>query len=369
MIMTQAQSIIRSLLEIKKTPSIMIWGAPGIGKSDITRQFANELGWSLIDLRLAQMSPVDLRGIPLPDHETGRARWYPPEELPDESRDGKNGILFLDELANASRDVQTAALQLVLERKLGRYELPNEWKIVAAGNRVSDRSGSYQMASSLANRFIHIPLYSELPALEMSKDTGVRISEEDFDKWKMWAYGAGIHEIIISFLNYTGGSSYLWRSTGQIAYATPRTWEFASDMLKIFGLGDLTYNVISGCIGSGIATEVLGFAKVREQMPDPDAILEGHPVSAEPLRPDVAYALCGALISRLKKLENEADKNLRSAKIDNFFAWFPNLQKEFRMLLMKDCGRARVIGMFCKSKGFEIWAKENKVTMSDLAAA
>ena len=157
-----------------KTP-LMIWGQPGIGKSDTVAQVAQQLGRPLIDIRLPLMEPTDMRGIPyLADIKTydkrgnlvrdeqgvpileKECRWSPPIDLPrDES---SKAIVFYDELSSATPSVQAATYQIVLNRRIGNYELPKDAAIVAAGNRVRDRGVAYNMPSALRNRFVHATL-------------------------------------------------------------------------------------------------------------------------------------------------------------------------------------------------------------------
>ena len=137
--------------------STMIWGPPGIGKSSIVAAAAEKAGIDFIDLRLSQLAPTDLRGLPVPVHpnkgeEYGISKWYPPEFLP---REGK-GILFLDELNMAPPVMQGVAQQLILDRKIGSYKVPQGWIILSAGNRKEDRASVFEMPSPLANRFIHL---------------------------------------------------------------------------------------------------------------------------------------------------------------------------------------------------------------------
>ena len=126
----RASDLTKSLkaLVVQKVPTFL-WGAPGIGKSSIVKQIADEKGLDFIDLRLALMDPTDLKGIPFYDKETHTALWAPPAFLP---REGE-GILFLDELNSAAPAVQSSAYQLILDRRIGEYELPDGWAIVAAG--------------------------------------------------------------------------------------------------------------------------------------------------------------------------------------------------------------------------------------------
>ena len=112
---------------------VMLWGAPGIGKSQIIRKIADDHGAKVIDIRLSQMEPSDLRGIPFKNGDL--VDWSIPSILPNEKRHGIQGVLFLDEITSAPPTVSAAAYQLILDRKLGEYEVPVGWVIFAAGNR------------------------------------------------------------------------------------------------------------------------------------------------------------------------------------------------------------------------------------------
>ena len=146
--------------------STMIWGPPGIGKSSIVAQTAEHHGLAFVDVRLSQLAPTDLRGLPVAEH--GVSRWYPPEFLP---RDGA-GILFLDELNLAPPAMQGMAQQLILDRRVGSYVVPEGWFIWAAGNRKEDRAAVFDMPAPLANRFLHLEV------------------EPDFESFKAYALDA-----------------------------------------------------------------------------------------------------------------------------------------------------------------------------------
>lgn len=132
---------------------VMLWGPPGVGKSQIIAQIGERHDIPVIDIRLSQMEPSDLRGIPFRDHD--QVEWAIPAMLPNTERHGNKGILFLDEITSAVPSVSAAAYQLILDRQLGEYKVPNGWAIFAAGNRQGDRGVTYTMPSPLANRFSH----------------------------------------------------------------------------------------------------------------------------------------------------------------------------------------------------------------------
>lgn len=327
---------------------VILWGPPGVGKSTMIRSIAEKKKVGLIDLRLSQMSPVDLRGIPVPNHDMRRTTWYPPAELPCPERDGEKGILFLDELINSPRDVQAAALQLVLDRRLGEYKVPDGWQIVAASNRVTDKAGAYQIISSLANRFVHIPVACSLPALSLDAE-GIDV---DFEQWKGWAFEHGVAEEVLAFLNYR--QNLIWKPTGQVAYPTPRMWaDYVSKIVKNIGLDQ---RAIAGCIGDGPAAEFIAFCRVKDEMPDPDDIMQGKDVPA-PSRPDVTYALCGALAVRVIKNRNRKSAPQVAQNIMNYLKKLPT---EFQVLLLKDIFSGKAGKHFISLPEFAKWSEKHK---------
>lgn len=325
---------------------MFLWGPPGIGKTSRVKRFAQEKGLPVIDLRLSQMSPVDLRGVPYPDKEKGYTVFYPPAELPRIERDGPEGILFLDEFPNAVRDIQAAALQ-ILDGRLGLWEKPPGWWIVLAGNRVSDRAGAYQILSSVANRLCHIPVGGDLPPLEM-EDPGY---DGHFDAWKIWALRAGIREEVISYLNYQ--PRHLYAVTKQVAYATPRSWEMVSRALN-YGVNE---TVIAGCVGTGVAGSFRAFLKVRQELPDPDKVLAGEKVDL-PVAPDALYAMLGALVHRAIRAEKTAEIGQKPLHFARVIKRFP---PEFQALGIGDLVKAKaqkfLASLFAAPEGLELAQK------------
>ena len=168
---------------IKAKQPVMLHGSPGVGKSQVVKQVADKLGIEMIDLRLSQLDPVDLRGVPSVDKtkvgktEVGKTNWNVPSFLPTEGK----GILFLDEINSAAQATQAAAYQLVLDRKLGDYELPDGWAMVAAGNRSTDRAIVNAMSTALKNRFTHL---------------NYEVNNEDWCEWAL------THNIAIEVLGF-----------------------------------------------------------------------------------------------------------------------------------------------------------------------
>ncbi|MGB9812465.1 MAG: ATP-binding protein [Thermovenabulum sp.] len=343
--MSQYKEIIKKLIKINLP--VMLWGPPGVGKSQMVKDAAKELGYSLVDMRLQEMSPVDLRGIPVEDKETGRAKWLPPYDLPMEERDGVRGVLFLDELPNADRDVQSVALRLILDRRIGTYELPKQWVPIAAGNRVQDRAGAYSLISSLANRLIHIPVYSSMPSLDIEiKDVEINVEE-----WRKWAYENDVAEEIVAFISYR--PKLLYTVTKQVAYPTPRMWgDYVNKVIKTIGYDR---EIISGCIGEGPAAEFMAYVKVKNELPDIEKILATGDGEV-PTRPDVTYMLVTSLISKIKDLKKQ------EKKLENAFKYIMKLQKEYQVMFVKDLVNAtKSVAELMKKDYMRQWMNENNI--------
>jgi len=260
---------------------VFLWSAPGIGKSALVAQASERLNMALIDIRAVLLDPVDLRGLP---HVNGdnRAHWCQPAFLPHDA--DSRGILFLDELAQAPPLVQSACLQLTLDRRIGEYVLPEGWSVIAASNRHSDRAGAHKLITPLLNRFAaHID---------------VDVSTED---WQAWAVVNGISPEIRSFINFRPAMLHVFRpDSGDRAFASPRSWHKMSTVLGTGLTDDLLPQVAAGCVGTGPAAEFMGFLRTYRDLPDIDEVLAAPDSTSVPTEPSVLYALCGALVERIR---------------------------------------------------------------------
>jgi hypothetical protein len=263
---------LQKLVEHRLMFSTMIWGPPGIGKSSIVAQTAQAHGLEMIDLRLSQLAPTDLRGLPVAEH--GVSRWYPPEFLPREGR----GILFLDELNLAPPAMQGMAQQLILDRKVGSYSIPDGWFIWAAGNRKEDRAAVFDMPAPLANRFIHLMV------------------EPHFESFKSYALEHGIQEYLLAFLSFRPGLLHKMDHQ-QPAWPSPRSWMVANDLYQ----ANLD---ISTVVGAAAAAEFASFVALYHQLPNIANILDGNGRDiAFPQEPSLRYAITVALTMRATSLQ------------------------------------------------------------------
>ena len=268
---------------IKMKRPIFLWGPPGIGKSDLVNQIGNDTNREVIDVRLALWEPTDIKGIPYFDSNAGTMTWAPPAELPTDPK--STAILFLDELNSAPPAVQAAAYQLILNRKVGTYVLPEGVDIVAAGNRDGDKGVTYRMPAPLANRFVH---------LEM---------KVDFDDWQDWATLNGIHPEVVGYVGYAKQDLYDYDpKSPSKSFATPRSWSFVSDLVsdEEIDTESLT-NLVSGAIGDGLAVKFMAHRKIASKLPKPDDILDGKVKDLEVKEVSAMYSLTVGLCYELKE--------------------------------------------------------------------
>ncbi len=304
---TEIKETVDKLVE-SKIP-VFIWGAPGIGKSSIVKQVADEQNLNFVDLRLSLLDPTDLKGIPFFDKDNLQAVWAKPNFLPKDPN--SKGILFLDEINSAPPSVQASAYQLVLDRKVGDYELPKGWSIVAAGNHESDRGVVYRMPPPLANRFVHLDM------------------EVDFEDWKKWAYKSGVDSSIIGFLQYDSEKIFIFDpSKNEKSFPTPRSWEYVDRVLKTSLSQKLLHITISGAVGKESATAYLAFRKVMNRLPDIELLLEAKEQEFSH-DAQLLFALIAGIVSHLKS-------NKSTKKIDNAIRLSLSLPPEFSVMLIKD---------------------------------
>ncbi len=307
----RASNLIKTLASLveQKVPTFL-WGAPGVGKSSIVKQIADVKSIGFIDLRLALMDPTDLKGIPFYDKDSHTALWAPPAFLP---KNG-SGILFLDELNSAAPSVQASAYQLILDRKVGEYKLPDGWAILAAGNREGDRGVTYKMPLPLANRFVHLQM------------------EVDIKDWKQWAYAKRIDNRVISYISYKNEHLFTFDAKSDSkSFATPRSWEYVDSILKANLSAELMLDVISGAVGKDVSVGFLSFIKVMDRLPDIDAILLSAKGEYSD-EVDVLYALSTGLVSGYMK-----DKT--DERLDNLLTYTLGLKSEFAVMIVQDLQR------------------------------
>jgi len=299
----------KSLLKAfsKKRP-LFLWGPPGIGKSELVAEIAAELGGHMIDLRLGQMEPTDIRGIPFYNKDSGKMDWAEPVDLPTKEFASQYPIvvLFLDEMNSAAPSVQAAAYQLILNRRVGKYFLPENVVLVAAGNRESDKGVTYRMPTPLANRFIHQEM------------------RVDFASYQEWAVNNNIHKDVVGYLTFAKQDLYDFDpKSASRAFATPRSWTFVSQILEDEdGDDDTIMNLIAGTVGEGLAVKFMAHRKVAGRMPKPEDILSGKEKDLNVKEVSAMYSLVISMCYELKAaIEKKVPDKQFHEMADHFFKY------------------------------------------------
>ncbi|WP_415716703.1 AAA family ATPase [Maridesulfovibrio sp.] len=309
---------------IKSQQPTFLWGPPGVGKSQIVAQVAKRHDLELIDLRAVLLDPVDLRGLPRIS-DTGEASWCPPSFLPTKGA----GILFLDELNAAPPLVQAACYQLVLDRKLGEYELPQGWTVIAAGNRESDKAVTHRMPSALANRFVHLDF------------------EVSVENWLDWASQNNIADELQAFIKFRPGLLHDFDpARNEKAFPSPRSWEFVSRIIKSGPSPEVEFELFKGTVGEGAAAEFTGFCKIYRKLPDPEFVLKSPDKVAIPEDPATIYALCESVGAK-----TSADT------AESVMVFASRLPAEFAVLLVRNA--VKKDRSIVASEGFQHWATAN----------
>src|SRR6056300_1460801 len=288
---------------MKKKRPIFLWGPPGIGKSEVVEQITNSLTNShLIDIRLSLWEPTDIKGIPYFDANDNIMAWAPPSELPSEefAKQFDHIVLFLDEMNSAAPSVQAAAYQLILNRRVGQYKLPDNVMIVAAGNRDADKGVTYRMPAPLANRFVHLEL------------------AVSFDDWFEWAVNNNIHKDVVGFLQFSKKDLYDFDpKSPSRSFATPRSWTFVYELIEDDLDENTTTDLVSGSVGERLAVKFMAHRKIASTMPNPTDILTGKVKEIQSQEISAMYSLTVSLCYELKEADNNGDKKF-DAKVNNF---------------------------------------------------
>lgn len=306
---------------VRTKKSLYIWGLPGVGKSQIVRDYASSHNISLIDIRTSLLDPIDLRG--LPKITKGEVVWYPPSFLP---RTGK-GILLLDELNLGSPATLSACYQLVLDRHLGEYILPEGWSIIATGNPTG--RGTTPLSVALKSRFVHATL------------------ETSITDWLEWAAVNKIHPEVLYYLQSHRESYYpVQPKEAPYSYPCPRTWETLSTMIRADNTVSTCLDIVAGVIGEVESLSFVQWVRSRDTLPTLHDIISNPGGCRIPITPDG--------ITEVIKMVSGA---VSTSNISSILSYGDRLSPEYRVKLVKDCCRCNPdIG---KTPEFLGWVSRN----------
>jgi len=293
----------------------MVWGAPGTGKTAMSKELAVDLfgdpsaaeKQNLKDhYRILTGNTVtidDLTGIPF--NNNGDMQWSKPGWIP--AAGSGSGLILIDEITDAPTSIQKGFYTIALEHRSKEHSIPSNWHIVMAGNRPEDKSGSKMLPSALITRCVHLGLYCDLPNFEPYLPEAAAV---DIGQWLQWAVTADIDSMIIAWLKTFTLSENIYRYQ-----LTPRTLEMVSKLIRAAGsdyLNKTLHACIIGTIGIVKAMELISFFNLFSQIPDIDTILHDPDTAAIPTDYGILNALCASLIY-IGDINN-ADSILRYAK-------------------------------------------------------
>lgn len=332
-------TLINNKISLSTFPSVMLWGAPGVGKSQGVRQLAKEIENKtnkkvvVTDVRLLLFNPVDLRGIPTSNADKTLAVWLKPKIFQmDESEEIVN-ILFLDEISAAPQSVQAAAYQITLDKTIGEHKLPENCIVIAAGNRVTDKSVAYTMPKALSNRLCHFTV------------------DIDFNSWRNWAIKNLVNEKVIGFLDCNKDLLSNFDSECEdFAFATPRSWEMVSNVLNNVDPNiENVFSIISGCVGENLAYLFKDWVNnINEKIPKVEEIFNSDYVGV-PFRPESLYALSESII---KYINTNAEK----IDIDKGVKYVNKMPVEFKNKIFNDLLKNRkLIKKLKNNYDFNFW--------------
>ena len=309
---TNCQLIIDNPELAATIPPILIHSSPGVGKSSIVRQVAQKLGIGFVDVRLAEMESVDIRGLPSVDKDKGVMKWNAPDFWPRDPN--SKGIIFLDEITSCDKSCQVAAYELILDRKIGDfYKVPDGWYIVSAGNLTTDRAVAVSMSSALSNRFMHVEL------------------DVDDQQWCKWAMMHDVHPSVIGCIQYRPMNLFnMEKENLERGWPSPRSWDRVSQMTKIYGDNEeLLRKIVYGLVGPAKGVEYIEFHRLNKNFDNIVDMMYGKAPIKIPEKNDQLYAMCSSLVYILWRGKDEADEKKR---LDGFFKILQKMRPEFIMM-------------------------------------
>lgn len=293
---------------------ILLWGKPGSGKTAVIEAAAQIIGADVLAEFAALADPTDPKGLPCASGDS--ARFVPMGNMKRAIDAQRLTVFDLEDLGQAPPSVQAAYMPLIFARRSGEHKISDHVCFLASTNSRADRAGVTGLLEPIKSRFSSI----------------IRL-ETDLDSWVNWAFGAGIETEVIAFLRFRPEVFHDFKPSLDMSNSPcPRTWAAVSRMLALSLPDDILPAAVTGAVGDAAATEFLAFLRMFKSLPNPDRILADPDTAEVPTRPDVLYALSGALAARVtphsaSRYYRYADRLIQSA------------HAEFGVLMHRDAAR------------------------------
>jgi len=252
----------------------MLHSAPGLGKSAIVEQVAEDLEIECRTIIFAQFDSGELGGFPVLSEDRKQYNRAKPFFMAFE-KDSK-GILFLDELPQSPISNQNIAAQLVNEGRIGEHKLPEGWTVVCAGNPMAARAGTNAMPSHLKDRLTHFDI------------------EPDTEAFLDYAFKKGFTPEVTGFLLHRPEYLSMFDANVNVS-PSPRSWERANTIVGLGLPADLELPTLAGQVGNAASADFLGFIKIMRELPDPIKSLADPLNATIPEKPQILYAFCSAV--------------------------------------------------------------------------
>lgn len=326
---SQFKKIIKQQFDEKNFRPIFGLGKGGIGKTESIMELAKELNVGYIDIRLLLYNETDLKGIPYPDKDHIKTIWLQNNILPTEEKDGNTGILVFDEITSCARSVRTAAYQLLNERRLGEYTLPDGWMVVCLGNGPDDGGDFNGMEGNFLNR---CSVYEVLGSV---------------NTWVEWAIDKGLNGLVTGYIRFKEDDMHTYNMDNELnLFASPRSWKAVSDILNINENtdDDIVKLRILGNLGTEVGQRFLAFTKFRTKAISSDDILKGKGTYDFETKESIVITLNNlvrAVTEHMKQIQQTGTvTNENLIAIANAFNWLFNLncpgKKEYILMTFKD---------------------------------
>lgn len=314
----------------------MVHGSPGIAKSDIFHQIANEFNLYLVDVRLAQCDPTDLMGFPTLSEDKSRCDYAPPLTFPIEGDDIPEGyegwLILFDELPSAPTSVQSSAYKVVLDKMIGMKNLHEKVFIAGAGNLETDNAIVNRLSTAMQSRLIHLEL------------------EVSTKGWLKWANENDIDYRIIAFINFKPELLHKFDPNhSDNTFCCPRTWHFLSKIITGWeNIPREKVALLAGTIGEGPAREFKGFVEIMEELPTLDQMLANPTGMRIPDDPSTLYAITGLLAH-----------NMNKTNIEKLMQLIERLPLEFQIICLQDTFKSKKGKTLYETPSVRGWVTKN----------